>query len=247
MINFSAISPTSFLGRSLRVPLRLVPKEMEVPILQGPMRGKRWIAGSSDMGCWLGTAELSKVRRFRGVLKPGMTCFDIGANVGYYTLLSSVLVGQAGEVIAFEPLPLNVASLRRHMTINRCRNVQIHDIAVTDIDGTASFAEGPSRSRGHLDASGSVQVRCSRLDSLMAEGSISKPHVLKVDVEGEELKVIEGARQLLESAKPVIFLATHGSDVHAKCVHLLSSIGYGLEALDGRPVDSSSELLATAR
>ena len=62
MINVSVISDRRFFGRTLRLPLRLVPKSAVVPILQGPLRGKRWIAGSSTHGCWLGTYELAKVR-----------------------------------------------------------------------------------------------------------------------------------------------------------------------------------------
>jgi FkbM family methyltransferase len=246
LINFSAISPNTWLGRSLRAPLRLVPREMAVPILQGPMRGKRWVAGSSDMGCWLGTAELSKVRRVARVVQPGMTCFDIGANVGYYTLLTSVLVGASGKVFAFEPVPGNIALLWRNVRINRCGNVQVFELAVSDSDGVARFAEQPSRSRGHLDADGSLEVRCASLDSLSAEGAISAPHVLKIDVEGAELEVLQGARRILETAKPVIFLATHGPEVHASCCRFLRETGYGLEHLDGDSVESSSELLAVA-
>jgi hypothetical protein len=69
---------------------------------------------------------------------------------------------------------------------------------------------------------------------------------LKIDVEGAELKVLRGARQILEAAKPVIFLATHGPDVHASCCRFLGEVGYGLEHLDGESVESSSELLAVA-
>jgi FkbM family methyltransferase len=246
LINFSAISPNTWLGRSLRAPLRLVPKEMEVPILQGPMRGKRWVAGSSDMGCWLGTAELSKVRRVERLVQPGMTCYDIGANVGYYTLLTSVLVGASGKVFAFEPVPGNIAFLRRNLRINRCGNVQVFELALTDFDGVTRFAEHRFRSRGHLDAAGNLEVRCASLDSLSAEGAISAPNILKIDVEGAELKVLRGARQILEAAKPVIFLATHGPDVHASCCRFLGEVGYGLEHLDGESVESSSELLAVA-
>jgi hypothetical protein len=73
VLDFSAISNQSRMGRILRAPLDVMPKCIEVHILQGPLRGKRWIVGSSNDGCWLGTYELSKVRRVTTFVKPGLT------------------------------------------------------------------------------------------------------------------------------------------------------------------------------
>ncbi len=107
-VNFSSISNRSLAGRALRIPLRLIPANAPVPILQGPLRGKLWVKGSSDNGCWLGSFEHDKQRLMSSMLQPGDTMFDVGANVGYYTLLASHRVGPDGRVIAFEPLPANV-------------------------------------------------------------------------------------------------------------------------------------------
>lgn len=97
MINFSSISSSKFIGRMLRLPLRLVPRELEVRILQGPLRRKRWIARSSEHGCWLGSYEAAKQERMIEFVRPGMVCWDVGANVGFYTLLLAELVGGAGS------------------------------------------------------------------------------------------------------------------------------------------------------
>lgn len=129
-----------------------------------------------------------------------MTCFDIGANVGYYTLLFSVLTGQTGKVFAFEPLPTNVELLCQHVRINRCGNAQIFDLALTDLEREASFAEHESSGIGHLDASGNLKVLCATLDGLFRENEILMPDVLKLDVEGAELVVIKGACRILETA-----------------------------------------------
>jgi FkbM family methyltransferase len=176
-----------------------------------------------------------------------MTCFDIGANVGYYTLVFSVLAGHAGKVFAFEPLPANVVFLRQHVRINRCRNVRIFDVALSDFVGEAPFEEHKHREMGHLAASGILNVHCETLDDLFCRGCISMPDVLKIDVEGAELAVLIGARTILQTAKPAIFLATHGPDVHASCCRLLRDLGYDLEPLDARSVEASEELLAVAR
>jgi hypothetical protein len=104
VINFSGISNSVLLGRALRLPLRLIPKQAEVRILQGPLRGKRWIAGSSNHGCWLGSYEAAKQRKIIEFLRPGMVCWDVGVNVGFYTLLFAELVG-GGEGLRIRAFP----------------------------------------------------------------------------------------------------------------------------------------------
>jgi FkbM family methyltransferase len=218
-----------------------------IPVLQGPLRGKRWIAGSGNHGCWLGTYELSTVQRLALTVQPGMTCLDIGANVGYYTLLFSKLTGPSGRVFAFEPLPANGNYLRRHVRMNRCQNVRVFDLALTDFNGEAAFAEHENRSMGNLSNAGSLTVHCTTLETLLRDGEIETPHVLKIDVEGAELAVLLGGRQILQAAKPFIFLATHGPEVHEACCSFLKGIGYHLEPLDCHPVESSCEFLAVAQ
>src|SRR6266568_1109680 len=88
-INFSALPVGSRTGRILRTFLRLVPREMVVPVLQGRLRGARWIVGSSTHGCWLGTYESPKQHAFAAALRPGDLVVDAGANAGFYTLLAA--------------------------------------------------------------------------------------------------------------------------------------------------------------
>src|SRR5947208_793716 len=96
------------LAKLVRLPLRLIPSQSIVRIRSGDLRGWRWIVGSSTNGCWLGTYESHMQRLFREHIGPGSTVFDIGANVGFFTLLASKLAGEAGRVYAFEPLPRNL-------------------------------------------------------------------------------------------------------------------------------------------
>src|SRR5512139_3781902 len=98
-MNFSGISNHSVVGKALRFPLRLIPDDATLPILQGRLRGKRWISGSCNHGCWLGSYEYHKRVLFERTITPGSVVFDLGAHVGFYTLLASVLVGHAGRVV----------------------------------------------------------------------------------------------------------------------------------------------------
>lgn len=112
VINFSAISRERLAGRALRLPLHLIPRGLAVPILQGPLRGARWLVGAATHGCWLGSYELAKQLAFARWLAPGRVVYDLGAHAGFYTLLAARPVGPAGRVHAFEPLPELLSILR---------------------------------------------------------------------------------------------------------------------------------------
>ena len=248
-MNFSSISNRSLAGRALRIPLRLIPANAPVPILQGPLRGKLWVKGSSDNGCWLGSFEYDKQRLMSSMLHPGDTMYDVGANVGYYTLLASHSVGPTGHVIAFEPLPANVRLVQRHLRLNRVRNVEVQEVAVSERDGHARFAPHASNAMGKLSESGTVEVRMVSLDSIVTSARFPDPRLLKVDVEGAELGVLRGAARLLQRARPSILLATHGAEVHRQCCDFLRGAGYSLRPIDESisSIDATDEILATPR
>jgi FkbM family methyltransferase len=242
-MNLSGISIESALGRLLRAPLRWIPRDARVPILQGKLRGKRWIVGSSTHGCWLGSYEHDKRRAFEATITEGTVVFDVGAHVGYYTLLASVLVGPAGRVYAFEPMPRNLGFLREHLRLNGARNVEVVEAAVSDRSGTARFALGATDTMGHLAGSGELEVRSVVLDELVESGDVPPPDFVKMDVEGGELRALEGARRLLDRRGPTLFLATHGKEIHGDCCRLLASLGYELRSLDRRDLEESEEVL----
>jgi len=191
-MNFSKISNRTFYGKILRLPLKFVPKRMIVPILQGPLRGKRWIVGASDHGCWLGSYEYEKQNIFIKTVEKGYVVYDIGAHVGFYTLLSSVLVGAKGRVIAFEPVQFNLEYLKRHVEINNCTNVEVLPYAVSDISGFDRFSLSSSSSTGHLCENGEIEVQTVTVDEIICSKGIPRPDVIKIDVEGAEYRVLRG-------------------------------------------------------
>ncbi len=141
------------------MPLRLVPSSAVLPILQGRLRGKRWIVGSHTHGCWLGSYEFLKQKRFAQTVRDGMVVYDIGAHVGFYTLLAAECVGAKGEVVAFEPLPRNLRLLRQHLALNGYANVSVIEAAVADASGTATFVASQSHSEGRLGLGGASVCR----------------------------------------------------------------------------------------
>jgi FkbM family methyltransferase len=243
-VDLSGWGTGTLLGRALRWPLKLLPRNLAVPVLQGPVRGQRWIIGSGTNGYWLGTYERQKVVRFAAALRPRMVIYDIGANVGYFTLLAASRVGTNGRVAAFEPLPRNIAFLERHLALNRCENVTLLRAAAADHTGPMRFDLGAGPFQGHLAPSGELAVDAFALDDLVRANRIPPPDLMKLDVEGAEADVLGGARWLLGTYHPIIFLATHGPAPHAACCEMLSSLGYSLESADGRPLQETDEIVA---
>ena len=236
IMNFSAISRGTLLGRTLRGLLGAIPREAVVPVLQGRLRGRKWIVGSCDHGCWLGSYECPKQRLFSRTLQPGGTVFDVGAHAGFYTLLAAELVGPGGRVVSFEPLPRNLGYLRRHVQLNGCENVEVIAAAVCDRDGLGRFQPDESSLQGRLSDEGALRVPTVRLDSLVSAGTIPPPNFVKMDIEGGEFRALRGGRETLAAARPVVFLATHGPEVHGRCCELLRQLDYRLEPV--RPAES---------
>ncbi len=256
-MDFSSIPSNKVFGRMLRLPLRALPSNSVMPILQGRMRGKKWIVGSSNHGCWLGSYEYDKRVLFEEIVKEGNIVFDIGAHVGFYTLLSSVLVGNSGKVFSFEPLPRNLFYLREHIRINHLINVILFDSAVADHEGMACFIEGISNSTGYVSkrvSSGKsngidnqeenqILIKTLTLDGLINRKLVPLPDFIKIDVEGGEMGVLLGAKSILKSAHPGIFLATHGHELHTQCCELLISLGYTLKPIGEMNIEETDEIM----
>ena len=212
---------------------------VRLPILKGPLRGKLWLLHSHGKLARVLNAEYEpdQTALFERVLRPGDAVFDVGAHVGYYTLLASVLVGPAGRVFAFEPDGENLRDLKKHARINRCRNVSVIEAAAGKVTGSALFQPGPGSGRGQLAAEGTVEVPIVRLDEFARERGVV-PHLIKIDVEGAELAVLRGARTLLVEEGPGLVLSTHGEGRRQKCLEFLHRMGYRCESIG----ENASEL-----
>ncbi len=222
------ISPKAFLDRILRLPFSLIPNDAEVRILRGPLRGRKWIKGAGPNAYWVGTYEAGRIRGFAGVITPGFVVYDVGANVGIYSLLASQLVGPLGRVYAFEPLARNLRYLRQHIKLNNLENCTVVEKAVCKEDGTRRFSATPwQASMAKLSPDGERLVPATTLDSCVyGELKLRPPDVIKIDVEGAELEVLEGATKVISEFYPIIFLELHGIQLHNDCRDLLLAKRY---------------------
>lgn len=199
----SALAWNRPLGRLARLPLRLLPATLAVPVLSGPNRGMRWVIGAGNHSCWRGTYEGDRLLHVCRVVRPGAMVFDVGAHAGYYTLALSRTVGALGSVLAFEPDAGNLARLKRHLAINHIGNVQVIEAAVLDQAGSVPFQSDRRGYLSHVAEEGEL-VRAVCLDDF------GWPDVIKMDVEGFEAKALCGAESILKRGHAHIFLSLHG-------------------------------------
>jgi len=198
----------------------------------------KWTVGSSLHGCWLGTYELDKQYALQRFLCPGMTVYDIGAQAGFYTLFFSALVGESGQVFAFEPCPYEAHFLIDHVKMNRLANVQVLQAAVGERHGLVGMTidRGVTQNQVCDSSDAILMVPALMLDSL----GLPPPNLIKIDVEGAEAAVLRGAGKTLRKAHPVVFVALHSHEQRALCLAILSKAHYRCYDLRGQPVDGSS-------
>jgi len=197
---------------SLAYRARRVFPEMPIPLWL-PF-GAWWLAKNSALGDDLihegfEDAELAFVKK---LLRPGMTVLDAGAHHGLYTLLASKCVGRRGRVIAVEPSPRERKRLRRHLRMNFCGNVSVQECALGDARGGADLflVDGPedwcNSLRTPQTNAGTVKVRVGveRIDDVLEQLGSTRVDFMKLDVEGAELSILEGASRTLVASRPVI-------------------------------------------
>ncbi len=234
---------TALVGRALRAPLRMVPRDRPLRVLSGVLAGARWISTSHTHGCWLGIYERRLQHDLASILRPGDTFFDVGANVGFFTLLASRLVTPAGRVVAFEPLRRNLRLLERHLELNGVGNVTVVSAAAAEKAGSGFLSTNQSPAQGALTATG-IEVSTVSLDEVVERGEAPPPSAMKIDVEGAETRVLEGAREVLGRWHPTVFLSAHGVARHEECRSLLEERGYRVRLTRDGAADGQYESIA---
>jgi FkbM family methyltransferase len=195
----------------------------------------------------------------------GGVFWDVGAHIGYHSLCFAALAGPSGRVVSFEPNPFNAARLRQHLDKNPelAARVTLETCALSDSDGEASFEFSPeiddgTSSGSHLSAATApgeaweyehfkrTDVRVARADTLLAEGRLPAPSVMKIDVEGAEQMVLEGARGLLSDVRPLLFVEVHNISQMFHVQNILFRAGYAMDILDAEH-SSASRCFTVAR
>jgi len=176
----------------------------------------------------------------RAALEPGGTFLDVGANVGFYSMLALDVVGPMGTVHAFEIDQRPLRCLRKTIAREHLTNLFLHEVAVGREDGTARIAvHEDSGHTGIDDDSDGPEVRVVALDTWWRETGVQNVQAIKIDIEGAEGLALEGARELLRAARPVIVCEVDETLQRpfgygpGDLRRLLSGLGYRTRSLDG--------------
>lgn len=215
----------------------MIPTGMPLVIIKGPLKGFKLVMGApagsgKGVSIIFNRSEPERLKLTKDLILPNFICFDIGANIGIYSLLFS---RYSKQTYAFEPLPRNLKFLYKTIKLNKAENVKVFPYAVADKDGISWFQEGNSVAEGKLDSKGTLRVQMVSIDNFIEKNKI-EPNLLKIDVEGAELLVLEGGRNYLLKNKPLLLLETHGDTIKKKCFGFLEKIGYTYF----KPIDSKS-------
>jgi FkbM family methyltransferase len=168
--------------------------------------------------------EADVAGRFLDRLRPDDVFYDVGGNVGIYSLLAANILG-GGEVIAFEPFPPNRRELERNLALNDS-DAEVVDIALADETGEAAFTspagfeEGCGIASIQRDGHGEFFVETMPVDSLVGN-YIPPPDAVKIDVEGAELRVLEGMDEALKGVRSLL------CEVHRPSGHRPSIESFG--------------------
>jgi FkbM family methyltransferase len=184
--------------------------------IQGPF-DSRWMLYHMKAEIY----EPLEVELFKQAVGPGMTVLDVGANIGFYSLLASRAAGNDGVVHAFEADPRNVAHLEANARSNGCSNISVRNMAVADAPGTHVFRMAAKPTHSSLfasmsasDVASTIEVETAMVDDALADSPVVD--VIKMDIEGGEPGALRGMTTTLEASRAVkLFIEFEPRALHA--------------------------------
>lgn len=235
--------------RSLLASLR--DRERVVTVASGPAAGLRIGLRNASADYGDGGNELPVQEAIAARLRPGSVFYDVGANVGFFTLLAGRIVGPTGRVESFEAVPANAGCVTRNAARNDLGQVGVHAVAVGRAAGVATLhlAVHPggavlASAGAPPDAAGTIEVPVVVLDELVETGALPPPDLVKIDVEGAEEDVLAGLRRTIERHHPALLIEVDGpaaADLEARVGAFdreLRAQGYEVHRLAGSYAES---------
>lgn len=217
-----------------------------IPIMAGPLKGRHLPKAEalSNLSMLFGRYEPQVVSVLLSMSDPIKVAYDIGAHVGFITLVLAQSVGLDGKVFAFEPAPENIAVMQQLIIQNSLQHkVSLIPIALADANGEQSLINWKSSSMYFLESAlngqkacgcSSINITTCSLDSFVFEQSNPSPDLIKIDVEGAEALVIQGGLRTLDVYSPKLIIEIHGPKNAQKIWELLRSFHYSWDHLTSK-------------
>ena len=214
----------------------------QVSIAAGAAKGFKMVLDlHKEKDYWLGTYEPNLQFAAARFIHPGDVVYDIGANIGYVSLICAKQCGENGKVFAFEPLPENVKRLKENVEVNGLETyVNVVQSAVIESVKAATFLVHPSGSMGKTVGSsgrderyiGKVKVPGISLDAFVYDQGHPPPDVIKLDIEGGESNALRGMKRLLGQERPLMLIELHGKKAAIQAWNLLHQWNYQIRQMD---------------
>lgn len=213
----------------------------EVTIASGVLEGLRMALDlHKEKDYWLGTYEPDLQAAAARLIKPGMVVYDVGANIGYISLIAARLAESRGRVFSFEALPANITRLNQNAALNGLQGrIQVVHAAVVDKAGEVTFLTHASGAMGKaLGSAGreeyyaqSIKVQGIALDDFVFSEGNPPPAVIKLDIEGGEGMALAGMPRLLKEARPTLLIELHGEEAARQVWDCLKANRYALRPM----------------
>jgi FkbM family methyltransferase len=197
-----------------------------------------------------GSSEPQTLALIRKLVTRGDTVVDVGAHVGHHALVAARQAGETGCVIAIDPQPYNADRISRHAALNGLANITTLCAAAGNADTFIKLPVQSERDRSRLslheggpnDLAITVEVPLRRLDTIFAQHDVGDVKLLKIDVEGYELEVLQGLGDRLGACRNIVFelLPATGAARNAELLAFLAARGFAMTDVNGAPLQQGS-------
>lgn len=180
--------------------------------------------------------DIAYQHKLASVIQEGMTVYDLGADIGYFTLFFSDLVGETGKVLAFEPNVQSYQRLLSNIEMNQKTNIILYPLAVSEHDGVSHFNVSVIDRASALAnptittilkepvyrwTSKVLEVETVTVDTWVLEKANPVPQLVKIDVEGAEIMVIRGMERVIARYKPILAISLHSISIAEQVISIL--------------------------
>ena len=208
----------------------------EIKVASGEIAGMKLLINlQTEKDYWLGTYEPELQNAAYKFVRPGMVIYDVGANIGYISLMMARLSGSSGQIFSFEALPTNVQRLQNNIALNQMESIiRVIPKAVIDSSRPVSFLAHSSSSMGKARGSAGrgehyeyeIKVAGLALDDFVFSEGNPAPALIKMDIEGGEILAVKGMQRLLKEKHPLLLVELHGEEAAQAMWLALSHAGY---------------------